>query len=62
MLCAPCCARCAAPRCAAQYEVDTDSIGNVICKKAEELDVAVAVLARHSKTKLQAGRGGGVHK
>ncbi len=36
-----------------QYEVDTDSIGNVICKKAEELDVVVAIMARHTKTKLQ---------
>lgn len=36
-----------------KYEVDTDSIGNVICKKAEELDVAMAVMARHTKTKLQ---------
>ena len=30
-----------------QYEIDTDSIGNVVCKKAEELDAAVTVLARH---------------
>ncbi|GAB4815868.1 hypothetical protein N2152v2_002914 [Parachlorella kessleri] len=36
-----------------KYEVDTDSIGNVICKKAEELDVVVAIMARHTKTKLQ---------
>lgn len=30
-----------------QYEIDTDSIGNVVCKKAEELQAAVTVLARH---------------
>jgi len=30
-----------------QYEIDTDSIGNVVCKKAEELEAAVTVLARH---------------
>jgi hypothetical protein len=30
-----------------QYEIDTDSIGNVICKKAEELEAVVTVLARH---------------
>lgn len=36
-----------------KYETDTDSIGNVICKKAEELDVAIVVMARHQKSKLQ---------
>ncbi|KAI7843165.1 hypothetical protein COHA_003149 [Chlorella ohadii] len=36
-----------------KYEIDTDSIGNVVCKKAEELEAAVTVLARHSKSKLQ---------
>ncbi len=28
---------------------------SVICKKAEELDVVVVVMARHTKTKLQVG-------
>eukprot|EP00887_Chlorella_sp_A99_P002943 scaffold24.g2943.t1 len=37
-----------------KYETDTDSIGNVICKKADELDVALVVMARHQKSKLQA--------
>ena len=32
-----------------QYEIDTDSIGNVVCKKAEELEAAVTVLARHRR-------------
>ncbi|EFN53769.1 hypothetical protein CHLNCDRAFT_136401 [Chlorella variabilis] len=36
-----------------KYEIDTDSIGNVICKKAEELEAVVTVLARHSKSRLQ---------
>lgn len=36
-----------------KYETDTDSIGNVICKKADELDVALVVMARHQKSKLQ---------
>ncbi|PRW33715.1 adenine nucleotide alpha hydrolase [Chlorella sorokiniana] len=36
-----------------KYEIDTDSIGNVVCKKAEELEAAVTVLARHSKSRLQ---------
>ena len=34
---------------ALQYEIDTDSIGNVVCKKAEELEAAVTVLARHRR-------------
>lgn len=44
----PCCPllRRAAP--AVQYEIDTDSIGNVVCKKADELEAAVTVLARHT--------------
>ncbi|KAI3425264.1 hypothetical protein D9Q98_009032 [Chlorella vulgaris] len=36
-----------------KYEIDTDSIGNVICKKSDELEAAVTVLARHSKSRLQ---------
>ena len=32
-----------------------DSIGNVICRKADELDVELVVLARHQKSKLQGG-------
>lgn len=36
-----------------KYEVDNDSIGNVICKKADELDAALVVMARHNKSKLQ---------
>jgi hypothetical protein len=37
-----------APHYLLQYEIDTDSIGNVVCKKAEELDAVVTVLARHT--------------
>ncbi len=33
---------------AVQDEIDTDSIGNVVVKKADELEVAVTVLARHT--------------
>ncbi len=36
-----------------QSEVDTESIGNVVCKKAENLDVAAIVVSLHSKSKLQ---------
>lgn len=36
-----------------KYEIDTDSIGNVVCKKADELEAAVTVLARHTKSRLQ---------
>lgn len=34
-------------------EVDTQSIGHVVCKKAEELDAACVCLASHDKTRLQ---------
>lgn len=33
-------------------EVDTDSVGHVLCKKAEELDAVCLVLASHSKGKI----------
>lgn len=33
-------------------EVDTDSVGHVLCKKAEELDVFCVVMASHNKGKL----------
>jgi nucleotide-binding universal stress UspA family protein len=33
--------------------VDTESIGNVLCKKAEDLDVAAMILSMHSKSRLQ---------
>lgn len=49
----PCLLPCPPPSTPLQYEIDTDSIGNVVCKKAEELQAAVTVLARHSKSRLQ---------
>jgi hypothetical protein len=36
-----------------QSEVDTESIGNVVCKKAENLDVAAIIVSLHSKSRLQ---------
>ena len=36
-----------------KFETDSDSIGTVLCKKAEELKAAVLVVARHDKSKLQ---------
>jgi nucleotide-binding universal stress UspA family protein len=36
-----------------QYEVDTDAVGAVVCKKAEEMGAAICVMARHNKSKLQ---------
>ena len=36
----------------AQGEVDTDSIGNVICRKAVEVDAAAVVMASHTRSKL----------
>jgi hypothetical protein len=37
-----------------QADVDTDSIGNVVCRKVDDLKAAALVMASHSKTKLQA--------
>ncbi|KAK9814802.1 hypothetical protein WJX72_011691 [[Myrmecia] bisecta] len=34
-------------------EVDTDSIGNVICKKVLELNAAAVIMASHNKSRLQ---------
>lgn len=36
-----------------KFETDSDSIGTALCKKAEELNAAVLVVARHDKSKLQ---------
>jgi nucleotide-binding universal stress UspA family protein len=36
-----------------KFETDSDSIGTVLCKKADELNAAVLVVARHDKSKLQ---------
>ena len=36
-----------------QSEVDTDSIGNVLCKKAQDLKAVAIVMASHSKSSLQ---------
>ena len=36
----------------AQGEVDTDSIGNVICRKAVEVDAVAVVMASHTRSKL----------
>eukprot|EP01024_Parvocaulis_polyphysoides_P023193 TRINITY_DN21442_c0_g1_i2.p4 TRINITY_DN21442_c0_g1~~TRINITY_DN21442_c0_g1_i2.p4 ORF type:complete len:156 (-),score=19.39 TRINITY_DN21442_c0_g1_i2:441-908(-) len=33
-------------------EVDTDSIGDVVCKKAEELEACAVVMAKHQKSKV----------
>ncbi len=32
--------------------MDTDSIGNVICRKAREVDAAAVVMASHTRSKL----------
>lgn len=34
-------------------DVDTDSIGNVVCRKAGDLGAAALVMASHSKSRLQ---------
>lgn len=36
-----------------KFETDSKSIGTVLCQKAEELNAAVLVVARHDKSKLQ---------
>lgn len=36
-----------------QSEVDTESIGHVLCKKAHELKACAVVMASHSRTSLQ---------
>jgi hypothetical protein len=36
-----------------QADVDTDSIGNVVCRKVDDLKAAALVMASHSKSKLQ---------
>lgn len=36
-----------------KYETDADSIGELLCRKAEELDAAVMVLSQHDKTRVQ---------
>jgi nucleotide-binding universal stress UspA family protein len=36
-----------------KFETDSDSIGTVLCKKAEELNASVLVVARRDKSKLQ---------
>eukprot|EP01025_Chloroclados_australasicus_P016324 TRINITY_DN1814_c0_g1_i2.p4 TRINITY_DN1814_c0_g1~~TRINITY_DN1814_c0_g1_i2.p4 ORF type:complete len:156 (+),score=15.35 TRINITY_DN1814_c0_g1_i2:696-1163(+) len=33
-------------------EVDTDSIGGVVCRKAEELEACAVVMAKHQKSKV----------
>jgi hypothetical protein len=33
--------------------VDTESIGNVLCKKADELNAAAIIVSLHSKSRLQ---------
>eukprot|EP01023_Acetabularia_acetabulum_P009686 TRINITY_DN14383_c0_g1_i14.p3 TRINITY_DN14383_c0_g1~~TRINITY_DN14383_c0_g1_i14.p3 ORF type:complete len:156 (+),score=26.14 TRINITY_DN14383_c0_g1_i14:551-1018(+) len=33
-------------------EVDTDSIGEVVCKKSEELQACAVVMAKHQKSKV----------
>lgn len=35
-----------------QSEVDTESVGHVLCKKADELDAVAIVMASHNKVKL----------
>lgn len=34
-------------------ETDTDSIGHILCKRADELNVDLVALAPHTKSKLQ---------
>lgn len=36
-----------------QADVDTDSIGNVVCRKVDELRAGALIMASHSKSKLQ---------
>lgn len=35
-----------------QSEVDTESVGHVLCKKAEELDAICIVMASHNKGRM----------
>lgn len=37
---------------ALQSEVDTESVGHVLCKKADELDAVAIVMASHSKGRM----------
>mmetsp|Transcript_18762 Transcript_18762/g.40353 ORF Transcript_18762/g.40353 Transcript_18762/m.40353 type:complete len:161 (+) Transcript_18762:164-646(+) len=36
-----------------KFATDNDSIGSIICKRAEQLNAAAVVMAKHSKGKLQ---------
>lgn len=36
----------------AQSEVDTESVGHVLCKKADELDAVAIVMASHNKGRM----------
>lgn len=36
-----------------QSEVDTQSIGAVLCKKAEDISAAAIVVSLHAKSRLQ---------
>lgn len=42
------------PLCAAapQSEVDTESVGHVLCKKADELEAVAIVMASHNKGRM----------
>lgn len=35
-----------------KYETDTESVGNVICKKSEELNATLVVIAKHNQSKM----------
>lgn len=37
---------------AIQSEVDTESVGHVLCKKADELDAVAIVMASHNKGRM----------
>lgn len=40
------------PALAMQSEVDTESVGHVLCKKADELEAVAIVMASHNKGRM----------
>lgn len=56
-ICCCCCCYCTVVVCCPcpflqQSEVDTESVGHVLCKKADELDAVAIVMASHNKGRM----------
>ncbi len=42
-----------------RFATDNESIGAIICKRAEQLQASAVVMAKHNKGAIKVGRGGG---